>query len=41
MRHAERQLAAQAEASYKRLVTDRQAAAPTRKLGASVTAKRA
>src|SRR5215217_6337385 len=41
MRHAERQLAAQAEASYKRLVTDRQAAAPTRKVGASVTAERA
>jgi hypothetical protein len=36
-----RQLAAQAEASYKRLVTDRQAAAPTRKVGASVTAERA
>src|SRR5436189_221656 len=41
MRQAERQLAAQAEASYKRLVTDRQAAAPTRKVGASVTAERA
>src|SRR3954447_5882859 len=41
MRQAERQLAAQAEASYKRLLTDRQAAAPTRKLGASVTAERA
>jgi transposase len=41
IRQAERQLAAQAEASYKRLVTDRQAAAPARKVGASVTAERA
>ena len=41
MRQAERQLAAQAEASYKRLVTDRQLAAPTRPVGASVTAERA
>jgi len=41
MRQAERRLAAHAEASYKRLVTDRQAAAPTRKVGASVTAERA
>ena len=41
IRQAERELAAQAEASYKRLVTDRQAAAPTRKVGASVTAERA
>jgi len=41
IRRAERELAAQAEASYKRLVTDRQAAAPTRKVGASVTAERA
>jgi hypothetical protein len=41
LRQAERQLAAQAEASYKQLVTDRQAAAPTRKVGASVTAERA
>src|SRR5919205_540168 len=39
IRQAERQLAAQAEASYKRLVTDRQAAAPARKVGASVTAE--
>jgi transposase len=39
IRQAERELAAQAEASYKRLVTDRQAAA--RKMGASVTAERA
>jgi hypothetical protein len=41
IRRAERQLAAQAEASYKRIVKDRQAAAPTRKVGASVTAERA
>ena len=38
---AERQLAKQAEASYERLVKDRQAAAPARKVGASVTAERA
>jgi hypothetical protein len=38
---AERELAAQAEASYKRLVKDQQAAAPARKVGASVTAERA
>jgi hypothetical protein len=41
IRQAERQLAEQAEASYKRLVKDRQAAAPARKAGASVTAERA
>ena len=41
IRQAERQLAEQAEASYKRLVKDRQAAAPSRKAGASVTAERA
>ena len=41
IRHAERQLAAQAEASYKRLVTDQRAAAPTRKMGASATPQRA
>jgi transposase len=41
IREAERQLAAQAEASYKRIVQDRQAAAPARKAGASVTAERA
>src|SRR3954464_473212 len=41
IREAERELAHQAETSYKRLVTDRQAAAPTRKVGASVTAERA
>ena len=41
IRQAERQLAEQAEASYKRIVKDRQAAAPARKAGASVTAERA
>ena len=41
IRRAERELAAQAEASYKRLVKDQQAAAPARKVGASVTAERA
>jgi transposase len=37
MRQAERQLAEQAEASYKRMVKDWQAGAPARKVGASVT----
>jgi transposase len=41
IRQAERQLAAQAEASYKRLVTDQRAAAPARKMGASATPERA
>jgi transposase len=41
IRQAERQLAEQAEASYKRIVTDRKAAAPARKVGASVTAQHA
>jgi transposase len=41
MRHAERQLAEQAEASYKRMVKDWQAGAPARKVGASVTPERA
>jgi len=41
IRQAERQLAAQAEASYKRLVTDQRAAAPARKVGASATPERA
>jgi transposase len=41
IRQAERQLAEQAEASYKRLVKDRQAAAPAGNVGASVTAERA
>jgi hypothetical protein len=42
MRDAEKQLAAQAEASYKRMVADWQAASPKKeKAGASVTAGRA
>jgi transposase len=41
IRQAERQLAAQAETSYKRLVTDQQAAAPARKAGAGATPERA
>jgi transposase len=41
MRQAERELALQAEASYKRLVQDQQAGGPTRKAGASVTLERA
>jgi hypothetical protein len=42
MRHAEKQLAAQAEASYKRSVADWQATSPKKeKAGASVTAGRA
>lgn len=41
IRQAERQLAAQAETSYKRLVTDQQAGAPARKVGASATPERA
>ena len=41
IRQAERELAAQAEASYKRLVTDQQAGAPARKVGASATPERA
>ena len=42
MRHAEKQLAAQAEASYKRSVADWHAASPKKeKAGASVTAGRA
>jgi transposase len=41
IREAERQLAAQAEASYTRLVKDQQAAAPARKVGASATPERA
>jgi len=40
MRHAENQLAAQAQASYERAVRDWQAGRP-RKAGASVTAERA
>src|SRR4051812_28943644 len=41
MRRAERELAAQAEASYKRLVKDQHAGAPARKVGASATPERA
>ena len=41
IRQAERQLAEQAEASYKRMVKDQQAAAPARKVGASATPERA
>jgi transposase len=41
IRQAERQLAEQAEASYKRTVKDQQAGAPARKVGASATPERA
>jgi transposase len=41
MRAAEKQLAEQAEVSYKRLVQDQQAGAPARKVGASATPERA
>jgi transposase len=41
IRQAERELAAQAEASYKRLVTDQRAGAPARKVGAGATPERA
>jgi transposase len=41
IRQAERQLADQAEASYKRMVKDQQAGAPARKVGASATPERA
>ena len=41
IRQAERELAAQAEASYKRLVKDQQAGAPARNVGASATPERA
>jgi hypothetical protein len=41
MRHAERELARQAEASYKRMVQDQLTGAPARKAGASVTLERA
>jgi transposase len=41
IRHAERQLAEQAEISYKRLVQDQQAGAPARRVGASATPERA
>jgi hypothetical protein len=41
MRDAERQLALQAEASYRRMVSDQKAGGPGRKVGASVTLERA
>ena len=41
IRQAERELAAQAKVSYKRLVKDQQAAAPARKVGAGATSERA
>ncbi len=41
MRQAERELAEQAEASYKRMVQDQRAGAPARKVGASVTLEHA
>jgi hypothetical protein len=41
VRQAERELAAQAEASYKRMVADFHATAPAKKAGASVTPERA
>ena len=41
VREAERELARQAETSYKRLVQDQRAAAPTRRVGASATPERA
>jgi transposase len=41
MRQAEKQLAAQAQASYERMIRDRKAAPPKKDVGASVTAERA
>ena len=41
MRDAERQLAQQAEASYRRIVQDQRAGGPARKVGASATPERA
>jgi transposase len=41
IRQAERELAAQAETSYKRLVTDQRAAAPARTVGAGATPEHA
>jgi hypothetical protein len=41
IRQAERQLAQQAELSYRRMVKDQQAGAPARKVGASATPERA
>ena len=41
IRQAERELAQQAEASYKRMVIDQRAGAPAKKVGASATPERA
>jgi hypothetical protein len=41
MRTAERELAEQAERSYQRMVTDKKAGGPARKVGASATPERA
>jgi len=41
MRDAERELAQQAERSYRRMVQDQQAGGPARKVGASATPERA
>jgi hypothetical protein len=41
MRDAERELAEQAERSYRRTVTDQRAGGPARKVGASATPERA
>jgi hypothetical protein len=41
IRDAERELARQAETSYKRMVQDQRAGAPARKVGASATPERA
>jgi hypothetical protein len=41
MRQAELELARQAELSYKRMVTDQQAGAPAKRVGAGVTLERA
>ena len=41
MRQAERELASQAEASYKRMVQDQRAGAPAKTVGASATPERA
>jgi hypothetical protein len=41
MRDAERELAQQAERSYRRMIQDQKAGAPARKVGASATPERA
>jgi len=41
VRDAERELAQQAELSYKRMVADQRAGGPARKVGAGVTLERA